>query len=490
MVGTILGWNDTPSSDEFYVVLDEEVGKGAYLEYERGDDTVMARVAEVFRSNEYFENPESVSESMKNDESIHDRFPVDEWEVSIGKAVIMGKFSSGMVRRVSNAPSPGKEVEKADPDRVRRFLGLVEGGLSIGTVQQQGIDASLDITDTLQKHFAVLAQSGAGKSYSASVLLEELLDREHAPAVVAIDPHGDYTSFAEDENYMSDTRVHGDKDISIAVNKLSAEQVAMFFNGDMSGAQREELREVFSELNRSENTDFGLEDVMSRVQSKEMNSKVQYALMRKLRKLDSMDIFGKTDSPAPVDIEPGRLNIIDLNDVINNQKKQIIAAYFGRRFFRLRRRERIPPFLYLVEEAHNFAPGEAPAPSRSVIEKVAREGRKFNCSLGLISQRPVRLSTTALSQCNTQFILRVTNPNDLEHISQSSEGITSDVRKQIPGLKTGEAIVIGEAVNYPTFVDVRERRSKEAESSDALEEALEDWEQEREMKDSDAEAFM
>ncbi len=490
MAGTIVGWNDTPSSDEFYVVLDEDIGKGAYLEYGKGDETVMARIAEVFRSNEYFENPESVSESMRKGESIRDRFPVDDWEVSIAKAVVMGKFSQGMIKRVSQAPSPGQEVEKADSDRVKRFLGLVEGGLVIGTVQQQGLDASLDMTDTLQKHFAVLAQSGAGKSYSASVILEELLDRENAPAVVAVDPHGDYTSFAEDENYMSRTRVYGDSDLGIAVNKLSAEQVAMFFNGEMSGPQREELREVFSELNRSENTDFGLEDVISRIKAKEMNSSVKYALMRKLRKLDSMDIFGKTDSPAPVDIEPGRLNIIDLNDVINNQKKQIIAAYFGRRFFRLRRRGSIPPFLYLVEEAHNFAPGEAPAPSRPVMEKIAREGRKFNCSLGLISQRPVRLSTTALSQCNTQFILRVTNPNDLEHIAQSSEGITSDVKNQIPGLKTGEAIVIGEAVNYPTFVDVRERRSKEAESSDALEEALEDWEEEQERKDSDAEAFM
>jgi len=63
----------------------------------------------------------------------------------------------------------------------------------------------------------------------------------------------------------------------------------------------------------------------------------------------------------------------------------------------------------LFEEAHNFAEDSAPSPSRSVIEKIAREGRKFHCSLGLISQRPVRLSTTALSQCNTQFILRVTN---------------------------------------------------------------------------------
>ncbi|MFB6217265.1 MAG: ATP-binding protein, partial [Candidatus Aenigmatarchaeota archaeon] len=163
---------------------------------------------------------------------------------------------------------------------------------------------------------------------------------------------------------------------------------------------------------------------------------------------------------------------------------------FAQRFFALRRQGSVPPFLYLVEEAHNFAPGEKPAPSKGVIEKIAREGRKFHASLGLISQRPVRLSTTALSQCNTKLVMRVTNPNDLEHISQSSEGITSDVRGQIPGLKTGEAIVMGEAVNYPTFIDVRERKSKESKAGEGLEDAINDWKQQEEQEDKDAEAFM
>jgi len=282
--------------------------------------------------------------------------------------------------------------------------------------------------------------------------------------------------------------VFGASELSIAVNNLSADMIDSYF--DLSPAQRRELSKAFSKLRKAENSDFGLEELREVIEEQEMNSGTRYVLLDTLREMSAMKLFGKMDAPAGIDLEPGKMNIIDLSEVINHKKKQVIAAYFAQHFFRLRRDGIIPPFLYLVEEAHNFAPEAAPSPSRSVIEKIAREGRKFHAAIGLISQRPVRLSTTALSQCNTQVIMRVTNPNDLEHISQSSEGITSDVKRQIPSLKTGEAIVIGEAVNYPTFIDVRERRSKESEAGKGLEDAINEWSGEKEQKQKDAEAFM
>ncbi|MFT4892690.1 MAG: DNA helicase HerA-like ATPase [Candidatus Nanohaloarchaea archaeon] len=486
MEATVIQRGDTPTSKEFYFVYSGELGKGSFIEYE-SNGKVISRISEVFRANEYFENAENVSESA---EDLKQKFPVDEWEVRIARAEIMGRFKNDRIHRVSSSPSPGMEVNNADPDRIEKFLGLDENGLNLGTVQQQEINASVDMTDTLQKHFAILAQSGAGKSYTASVLLEELLDRDYSPAILAVDPHGDYTCFADDENYMQDVKVFNQKDLQIAVNSLSAGQIASFFTGSFSPVQRQELAKVFSALNRGENKDFGMEDVISRVESEEMNDKAKYSLLRKLNQLKSMKIFGKTNKPSSKDLEPGKLNIIDLSSIIDNQKKQIITAFFGKHFFRKRRNGSIPPFLYLLEEAHNFAPEQTPSASKQVIEKMAREGRKFHASIGLISQRPVKLSTTALSQCNTKMVLRVTNPNDLDHIKTSSEGITSEVASEIPGLKTGEGIIMGEAVNHPTFVDVRERKSKESDSGEGLEDALKDWQEEEEKMDEDVDAFM
>ena len=78
----------------------------------------------------------------------------------------------------------------------------------------------------------------------------------------------------------------------------------------------------------------------------------------------------------------------------------------------------------------------------------------------MITQRPVSLSPTALSQCNTHIILRVTNPNDLDNIQKSAEGIDSNTVKNIPSLRVGEAIVVGEAVNHPLFITVRRRKTE------------------------------
>ena len=171
----------------------------------------------------------------------------------------------------------------------------------------------------------------------------------------------------------------------------------------------------------------------------------------------------------------------------------MLVTFFTRKLFWLRRIGKIPPFILVVEEAHQFCPEGVKregALSRSILETIAREGRKFHASLVLISQRPIQLSTTALSQCNTHIIMRVTNPYDLDHIGKSSEGITSDVLKMIPGLRVGEALIVGEAVNYPLLVKVRERNSKKSDKGISFENALLNYNKSFKKKEEDMKAFM
>ena len=141
---------------------------------------------------------------------------------------------------------------------------------------------------------------------------------------------------------------------------------------------------------------------------------------------------------------------------------------------RLRRRGDIPPFLLVLEEAHQFCPEgrhEIALP-KSRIETIAREGRKFHALLCLISQRPVRLSTTVLSQCSNQAIFRCTNPYDLDHIGRSSEGIDRQSLDAITTLEIGEALFIGETVAVPTFVKIRQRHFEPSGLSQSLSEAV------------------
>jgi DNA helicase HerA-like ATPase len=84
----------------------------------------------------------------------------------------------------------------------------------------------------------------------------------------------------------------------------------------------------------------------------------------------------------------------------------------------------------------------------------------------------------------------VTNPNDLDHIQMSSEGIDARVAKSITSLKVGEAIVVGEAVNYPVFISVRDRRSTKRERGAPLHKQAIEFEERAAKKEKNAEAFI
>jgi len=426
-------------------------------------------------------------------------FPTDDWEYLVGRGSILGVFKSELIKRPSFPPSPGTEISRAEESKVNKFIGLdQESGINIGQVQFEDLPAKLNMEKLFQKHLAILAQSGAGKSYLASVLIEELLDRNEKKGqigLVIIDPHGEYATLAKDETYMDRVRVYKEDELQIGVPSLSTGRLEQFFP-KISAAQKREMKKIIADLRnnmRQGSGPYDLNDLKEEVKRRDMSKSVKQIWLDRLNRMGTMNLFAQHNKPSPEEVEPGKAIILDLSDTINQQKRQIIAAYFSSKLFRARRQEQIPPFFLLVEEAHNFIPEKASrenAISRGILTKIAREGRKFHASLGLISQRPVGLSTTALSQCNTHFILRVTNPNDLERIKQGAEGITSDVVKTIPGLRVGEAVVVGEAVNYPLFADIRERKSKEFETGKGLEQVAKDWIKDKEQEKDDLDAFM
>jgi len=78
-------------------------------------------------------------------------------------------------------------------------------------------------------------------------------------------------------------------------------------------------------------------------------------------------------------------------------------------------------------------------------------------AVGLISQRPGKLDADVLSQCMTQFILRIVNPVDQARVAESVESVGRDLLKELPALSKGQAIVAGAAVNTPVLCRIRRR---------------------------------
>jgi DNA helicase HerA-like ATPase len=471
-IGTVISTFEGPSTYRFDFVIKDEtdkipVHKGQFIQLETEEGTLVGRVDEVIKTNRYFMQAESVSEYEKSGKPLMDMFPVDRWEYLVAKTIPLGIYHDGILKRVTYPPSPGSNVEEINKDILFNFLGLDKKGLNLGKIAFHDLDAKLNLTKLFHKHLAILAISGAGKSHLVSVFLEELLERSEdmgRPAIIVIDPHGEYTGFTEDENYSKRTKVFDKDSINISASSLSPYQIMEFLPG-ISHVQRRELIKIIQNL-RKKRKFYNFNDLVKEIEGTEIKKVTKDTLISWVSNLSMTRLFSRSDSPNIQELaKPGQLSIIDLSSFIRLNEKQIIVTYFARKLFQARHRENIPPFILVIEEAHQFCPEGIErqyAISKGIIETIAREGRKFHASLVLISQRPIQLSTTALSQCNTHILLRIVNPYDLKHIAESSEAITSDMIKTLPGLQVGEAIITGNAVNYPLFVQIRQRKSKES----------------------------
>jgi len=471
-IGTIISTFETPTSDKFSFVIREDLGKapvrkGQFIQLQTEDGILVARVSEVRKINRYFMRAESVREYERSGKTLPDFFPVDRWEYLVGDAIPLGIYLNGMQKRATFPPSPGAKVFLCDEKLLKNFLGLDENGLNIGELEFHGVETKLSLTRLFQKHCSILAQTGAGKSYLVSCLIEEILDRKKElgrPALIVIDPHGEYTGFAEDRKYMERTKVFGRGNLQIATHELSANRIQEF-QPFLTSVEKRELNKLIRKL-KEEKRDYDMNELIAAVELSDIRPNTKGPLISWLSDLNSTGLFGNVNKPSLEELAvPGQLSVIDLSDFIHLRDKQIIVAHLATELFKARRESKIPPFILIIEEAHQFAPEQAErsrAISKNIIETIAREGRKFNASLVLVSQRPIQLSTTALSQCNSTILLRIVNPYDIKHITQSCEAISSDIMKMLPGLKVGEAIITGEAVNYPIIVKIRERRSKES----------------------------
>ncbi|MFT5249781.1 MAG: DNA helicase HerA-like ATPase [bacterium] len=113
------------------------------------------------------------------------------------------------------------------------------------------------------------------------------------------------------------------------------------------------------------------------------------------------------------------------------------------------------PLLLVYEEAHKYVPKSDLArfkSSRSSIERIAKEGRKYGISLAIISQRPSELSETIFSQCNNFIAMRLTNPDDQNYVKRLLPDSLGSVTDILPSLQSGEALLIGDATVMPSII--------------------------------------
>lgn len=115
------------------------------------------------------------------------------------------------------------------------------------------------------------------------------------------------------------------------------------------------------------------------------------------------------------------------------------------------------PLLIVYEEAHAYLSRAEVLPflagySRQAVRRILKEGRKYGIGAVVVTQRPSELDTTLFSESGTYIALRLTNSQDQALVKSVLPDSLGDLMEQLPGLRTGEAIMVGEAVRIPSRV--------------------------------------
>jgi DNA helicase HerA-like ATPase len=424
--------------------------------------------------------------------------------VPLGTINSDGEFERG----VSLFPTTGAEVHAVGSADINLIFSKFQSkGYDVGNLSSNtSIKVCLDPTSLFGRHFAILGQTGAGKSWTVANLVQRAVAVMPKAHIIILDLHGEYcwldssgsscSAFSDDiVRYVDAQKLeipywlmtyaelcdllidHTEREAhnQIAtfrdvVNVLKAEE------GEKLKLKRTTLdTPIFFDLNRVR---AAIEDknglVLNTKGDKYIQGSLTGAFDNFLMRLDSRlndvryDFLLKPKARISSDTLAGLLRdfvglgdpkrpvtVIDLSSVPFDVRPTV-AAQIGRIAFEFNYwnpQYREFPLLLICEEAHAYIPKESQsqfAGSRKSMERIAKEGRKYGVGIAVVSQRPHEVSETVLAQCGTFLCLRITNPSDQAYVRNLVPEAERDLVDILAGLGRGEVMALGEAVPLPT----------------------------------------
>ncbi|MGL3605172.1 ATP-binding protein [Rhizobium sp. G187] len=398
------------------------------------------------------------------------------------------RFSTG----ISRYPYLGAVAHRI---RASDLVRIYDSGQSdtcvIGKLtQDESIDATIHIPSMLSKHFAVVGSTGVGKSTAVSLLLRKAIESDPKLRILILDPHNEFAAAFPDLAVVVDTDT---LDLPFWLMRLDEFAEVLFRGRPPVPEELDALRDLLPEAKRSFRGN-------------------ENALMRRMADRNAMTAdtpvpYRMADLLALIDERIGRLEGRDEKPHLRSLKMRIMSAINDPRYhfmfsnntisdtimetiahvFRIPGDDRpistfqlagIPSevvnsvasvlcrmafelalwsngavhMLVVCEEAHRYVPADPSLgffPTRQAIARIAKEGRKYGVSLGVITQRPGELDQTILSQCSTLFAMRLANDRDQEIIRSAIPDSSISTTSFISSIGNGEAIAFGEAISVP-----------------------------------------
>jgi len=502
-LGVVLG---EASPTEFYFVADENkqpsrweyvvVKSRENVDGEEVDVDIVAQVDTVYSLSMAL----SGKLSLDVVEKIRDAGLVD--RKLFAKARVLGFLHNGAVLQPRRAIYPGNDVFRAPEDILKKFYSYPEEeGLFVGhLITRRDVPVSLSIRG-FRRHLAILAQTGAGKSYVAGVLLEELLKK--GATVIVLDPHADYVflSRKKDGGKFSDrvsvfrtpesTGRYGGEvgrtiPYEVKFSDLTVEEILTVCGisekwTNIANAINNALKEL-----KKDEKGYDLKDLIERLENGDLDA--QRAL-NYVRRLSRIKVFGSATTSIDKLLRPKHISVVDLSGLDDRVSDYIAFRILSSVCEKVETQQYKYPVFIFIEEAHRFIPSKENTLSKRIVKRIAAEGRKFGIFLVLITQRPYKIDSDVLSQCNSQIIMRMTNPEDQKAVRMSSERMSESLLNDLPGLNVGEAIVVGEVTRAPVMIRVRERITREGGADidvvGKLREAVREAEEEEERREEE-----
>ncbi len=395
-------------------------------------------------------------------------------------------------RGVTRFPVPGTElfpVTEADLHAI--YASQDDARIEVGTVYPtSGSRAALNVDMLLGRHFALLGSTGTGKSTSAALILHRICDLSPEGHVVMIDPHGEYGAAFKDNGVTYDVgnlelpywlmnfeehcevfiTSHGaeraqDKDVlarcllaARSKNRLAEQIGRMTVDAPVPYLLSDLSMILQAEMGRLDKGTNSLPYLRIKTRLDEIKSDPRFSFMFSgVLVADSMGSFLGKLFRLPSGGRP--ISVIDVSGV-PSEITHVVVSVLARLVFDFAiwsRGEEQKPILLVCEEAHRYIPastaGEGQA-VRKILERIAKEGRKYGVSLGLITQRPSDLAEGVLSQCGTIIAMRLNNDRDQQFVKAAMPEGSRGFLDSIPALRNRECIICGEGVSIPMRVSL------------------------------------
>jgi hypothetical protein len=366
-----------------------------------------------------------------------------------------------------------------------------ENAVAIGKLSQnREMDASICMSSMLSRHFALVGTTGVGKSTALSLLVNKAINSDDQLRVLVLDPHDEYAAAFGERSVAIDPET---LDLPFWLFKFD-EFVEVIFRGqpkvmDEVNVLRDLIGEAKKTFKGNESSSLSKRKESSSITA---DSPLPYRMADLLKLLDERigRLEGRDEKPYLRQLKTRVFSAINnprysfmfssntISDTILETVGEIfripgdgkpvttfqlagipsevvdsVASVLCRMAFEIALwSEGAIKILVVCEEAHRYISSDSKLgflPTRQAISRIAKEGRKYGVSLGIVTQRPGELDPTILSQCSTVFAMRLANDRDQEIIRSALPNSSTSTTSFLASIGNGEAIAFGEAVAVP-----------------------------------------